>query len=293
MNLLVLGRGGQLARALTKAGAEPGLGEDQVDLAVPGQAAAAIRKRAPKVVINAAAYTAVDAAEGDRDTAFRVNGEAVGEIARAAHKAGAALIHISTDYVFDGAKQEPYVETDPVNPLNVYGASKLAGERAALAEMRRCVILRTSWVYAPWGRNFIATMLNAARTRDRLQIVADQWGRPTSAQDLAACCMAVARTVEAAPDSAAIWGIHHYSGGGEATTWAGLAAAIFAAAKPYGIPTPAIDEVPTSAFPTPALRPKNSMLDCARLTETFGIVPLPWRNALARTLAQMAESGKI
>ena len=289
MKLLIIGRGGQLSLALAEAGAEPCLGQDQADLAVPGQVAAAIREAAPDVVINAAAYTAVDAAETDRDTACRVNGEAVGEIAGAARDAGAALIHVSTDYVFDGTKPGAYVETDPVNPLNVYGASKLAGERAALAANPRTVILRTSWVYSPWGRNFVATMLRLGRERAELRIVADQWGRPTSALDLAAACLTIARQVAGAPETAPFWGVYHFSGGGEPTTWAGFAAAIFDAAQAHGHARPRIVEVPTSDYPTPAARPANSVLDCRRVAATFGVSPVPWRDALADTIARMAE----
>lgn len=293
MKLVVIGRGGQLSLALTEAGAEPCLGQDQADLAAPGQAAAAVRDATPEVIINAAAYTAVDAAESDREAAFRVNGEAVGEIAAAARETGAALIHISTDYVYDGTKPAPYLETDPVDPINVYGASKLAGEQAALEANPRTVVLRTSWVYAPWGRNFVATMLRLGRERAKLRIFDDQWGRPTSAEDLAAACLTIAEQIRGTPDAAPIWGVHHYSGGGEPTTWAGFAAAIFDAAQGHGGPSPEIEAIPTSAYPTPARRPANSVLDCTRVTAAFGVAPVPWRHALARTIARMAESGNL
>ena len=211
MRVLVIGRTGQLARALAHVPHRQAelvfLGRDQLDLTAPERIGEAIAAHTPQVVVNAAAYTAVDQAEAERDAAFRVNATAVGAIARAAAAGDAALIHVSTDYVFDGRGAGEYRETDPVAPVNAYGASKLAGEQAALAGNRRCVILRTSWVYAPWGRNFLTTMLRLAETGKSLRIVDDQRGKPTSALDIADVCVAIAPRLAAAAECDSVWGL--------------------------------------------------------------------------------------
>jgi dTDP-4-dehydrorhamnose reductase len=295
MNILVIGRSGQLARALELRGAGQErmrrLGRETVDLTIPGQAEAAILAGRPDLVINAAAYTAVDDAETNRDAAFRINGQAVGEIAAATDAIGAALIHISTDYVFDGTKPGAYVETDPVRPANVYGASKQAGEVAALTGNARTVVLRTSWVYAPWGRNFVLTMLRLAREHPRLRIVDDQFGTPTSALDLADACLTIApRLAEASGDSA-LWGLYHYAGGG-VCSWADFAAEIFRiAGQRHGLlsgPMPVIERIGTAAYPTPAPRPANSALDCTQFETAFALETTPWPAALARVMGMIA-----
>jgi dTDP-4-dehydrorhamnose reductase len=291
MNILVTGRSGQLARALEIRGARQGrmrrLGRETMDLMIPGQAEAEILAERPDLVINAAAYTAVDDAETDRDTAFRINGQAVGEIAAAADAIGAALIHISTDYVFDGTKPGAYAETDQVNPANVYGASKRAGEIAALAGNARTVVLRTSWVYSPWGRNFVRTMLRLAREHRQLRVVDDQFGKPTSALDLADACLTIApRLAEASGDSA-LWGLYHYAGVG-VCSWADFAAEIFRIAGQRGEPMPVIERIGTADYPTPAPRPANSALDCTKFETTFALETTPWPVALARVVEMMA-----
>jgi len=292
MRLLVTGRHGQLARALARAlaGAVPAgraasfHGRDTVDLMQPGAAARVIAGERPGLVINAAAWTAVDRAEGERDAAFRLNAGAAGEIAGACAQVGAALIHVSTDYVYDGAKAGPYVETDPVAPVNAYGASKLAGERAALAANPRTVVLRTAWVHAPWGQNFVLTMLRLARTRSELRVVADQRGTPTSALDLAAACLAIAPRLAAAPAGDPVWGIYHYAGRG-ACCWADLAAEALAQAQARtGAPVPEIVRIPAADYPTAARRPMSSVLDCGKFERVFGIAMVPWRAALARVV---------
>jgi dTDP-4-dehydrorhamnose reductase len=293
LRVLVIGRTGQLARALAHVPhgqAELAfLGRGEFDLAAPKRIGDAIAAHAPRVVINAAAFTAVDQAEVARDAAFQVNATAVGAIARAAAAGGAALIHVSTDYVFDGQRRGEYRETDPTAPVNAYGASKLAGEQAALAGNPRCVILRTSWVYAPWGRNFLGTMLRLADTGKRLRIVDDQRGKPTSALDLADACLAIAPKLAAAPEGDPAWGLYHYSGAG-VCSWAEFAAEIFRAAHRHlGTPCPEIERIGTADYPTPAARPANSALDCLKFEAAFGMETVPWKRALDRVLEVIAS----
>jgi len=283
--LLVIGRTGQVARALTEQA--PGatfLDRAALDLGSLDAIAPAVIAAAPDIVINAAAYTAVDRAETDRDTAFRINADAVGEIARAADHAGAPLIHLSTDYVYPGTRTGPHLEADPTDPVNTYGASKLAGERAALAANPRTVILRTAWVYAPWGRNFVTTMLGLAG-RDRLTVVEDQRGQPTSALDIATVCLRIAERLRA---DAPVWGVYHVAGR-EPTTWADFARAIFreAMARDLIPKAPEVVGIPTADYPTPARRPANSTLDCTAAERTFGLAMTPWPLALAAVLDRM------
>ncbi|GMG81093.1 dTDP-4-dehydrorhamnose reductase [Paralimibaculum aggregatum] len=292
--ILVIGETGQLARALAEAPPVPGrelafLGRGALDLAdieAIGPAVSAVR---PDAVINAAAYTAVDRAEEETALAERINGAAVGRLAEVCAAAGAPLVHVSTDYVFDGSLDRPWREDDPVAPVNAYGASKLAGERAALAAGARVAVLRTAWVYAPWGANFLATMLRLAE-RERLTVVDDQHGCPTSALDLAAACLAAAAALLAEDDATAA-GIWHYSGAGE-TSWAGFAEAIFAGALARGMigRAPEVVRIPTADYPTPARRPANSRLDCSRFAARFGLAPRPWQEALAEVLDRRARA---
>ncbi len=295
MRILVIGKTGQLARALDSiagAAAQIGFhGRERLDLMIPGMAARAIGAERPDLVINAAAYTAVDDAEAERDTAVRINGEAVGEIARAAAAVDAALIHISTDYVFDGNKREAYLEADPVDPVNAYGASKRIGELAALEENARTVVLRTSWLYSPWGSNFVLTMLRLARKQGRLRIVDDQVGKPTSALDLAGACLAIAGEMVRTPAGRPVWGLYHYAGR-DTCSWADFAAGIFEQAAQRGIVRPpGIDRISTADYPTPARRPRNSALDCRKFEATFGLETISWRVALAPVLELIAKGG--
>ena len=296
MRILVIGKTGQLARALnnvsTVAGAAARIGfvgRETVDLMVPGQAEKVIAADRPDLVINAAAFTAVDDAEAERETAGRINGAAVGEIARAAAAVDAALIQISTDYVFDGAKAGAYLETDPVDPVNAYGAGKRIGELAALEENARTVVLRTSWLYSPWGRNFVLTMLRLARKQGRLRIVDDQHGKPTSALDLAGACLAIAAEMVRTPAGRPVWGLYHYAGR-DACSWADFAAGIFEQAGRRGIVRPpGIDRISTADYPTPARRPRNSALDCRKFEATFGLETISWRLALDPVLELIAK----
>jgi len=286
--ILITGGQGQLALALEQAARVPvrRVGRPAFDFDRPATIEACFRAADPWLVVNAAAYTAVDAAETDADAAYRANRDGPAELARLCAAAGVPLIHVSTDYVFDGAKDAPYVETDPVAPQGVYGASKLAGEEAVLASGARAVILRTAWVYAPVGKNFVRTMLNLGRTRDRLTVVADQRGCPTAAADLADAILAIADRIAATGWQPGYGGVFHAAGSGE-TTWFGLAQAVFAAAAEHGQKAPVVEPIPSSAYPTPAKRPANSRLDCGRLEAVFGVRLPAWEGSLARTVDEI------
>lgn len=283
--LLVTGGSGQLATALARAA--PGLvrvvGRPAFDFDHPETVEQLFAREVPALVVNAAAWTAVDLAESERESAWRANATGPGTLASLCARHGTHLIHLSTDYVFDGEKGAPYVESDGVNPTGVYGASKLAGERAVLAALPTAVILRTAWVYAEGGRNFVRTMLNAATRLDRLRVVADQLGCPTNADDLARAVLMVADRILG---SGAPGGIYHATGGGE-TTWHGFAQAIFKEAGKHGWKVPAVDAISTAAWPTPARRPADSRLDCARLAEDFGVRLPHWQPSLKRAVAAM------
>jgi dTDP-4-dehydrorhamnose reductase len=283
--ILVTGGGGQLASAL--AAAAPHLvrrvGRPAFDFDRPESLAATLRDTTPWLVVNAAAYTAVDAAEQDAPAAWRANRDGPAELARLCDVAGIPLIHVSTDYVFDGTKGAPYLEGDPVAPLGVYGASKLAGEQAVLAGCARSVVLRTSWVYAPAGRNFVRTMLTLGQTRDRLTVVADQTGCPTTAADLADAILAIAARLQRDGWRDDYAGVFHAAGSGW-TTWHGLATAVFAEAARHGARVPRVDPITTAEWPTPVKRPADSRLDCGRLAATFGVRLPDWQPSLARTI---------
>jgi dTDP-4-dehydrorhamnose reductase len=237
----------------------------------------------PSLIINAAAYTAVDKAETDVEAARRANTDGPRLLAEYCAEAGVPLIHVSTDFVFDGAKGAPYVETDATNPTSVYGTTKRDGEDAILATTARAIILRTSWVYAATGRNFVLTMLNAAKKTSQLRVVADQQGCPTAAADLAAAILRIADRFTAIGWSDSWRGIYHAAGSG-ATTWHGLATAAFAEAARFGAPIPTVTPIATADWPTPARRPADSRLDCGKLGRSFGIALPDWRNALSRTI---------
>ncbi len=287
--ILVTGGSGQLASALAARGGEriKVVGRPAFDFDRPETIAAVFEAATPWLVVNAAAYTAVDAAETDEAAAYRANRDGPAELARLCAAAGVPLIHVSTDYVYDGDKPAPYVETDPVAPRGVYGASKLAGEQAVLASGAHAIILRTAWVYAATGKNFVRTMLALAQTRDALKVVADQHGCPTSAADLAAAILTIADRIEADRWNDAWSGVFHAAGSGE-TTWHGLALAVFAAAARHGAKTPTtVAAITTAEYPTPARRPSNSRLDCGRLRRVFGIHLPDWRESVSRTVDEI------
>ncbi|MBL8771736.1 MAG: dTDP-4-dehydrorhamnose reductase [Phenylobacterium sp.] len=260
------------------------LGRADADLADPAAAAEAVRRHRPGLVVIAAAHTAVDQAESERDLAFTVNAESPGAIAAAAAEVGAAVINVSTDYVFDGAGGAPYREDAATNPLNVYGASKLAGERAVAAANPRALSIRTSWVVSPHGKNFIKTMLRVAAAGNPLKVVDDQSGRPTSAADLAGFILAIAPRLAAAPAGDPAFGVVHFANSGE-VTWRGFAQAIFAEA--LGESAPEVAPTTTAEYVTPARRPLRATMDLGRLEAVYGVRPRPWRDALREILAEL------
>ena len=294
MRLLVLGANGQVGHELRRALVPLGeivcttrsgvLGDgttcETADFNDPASLPALVARIAPDIVVNAAAYTAVDRAESDRDAAFRANAAAPGELARACAARDALLVHYSTDYVFDGTATRPYREDDPTSPLGVYGESKLAGEQAVQASGARHMIFRTAWVYADRGRNFMLTMLRLAGERDELRVVADQVGTPTPAALIADTTAAIL----ARPFAAS--GLWHLTAQGQAT-WHGFAEAIVERAHALGRidRRPRIVAISTDEFPTPARRPAWSRLDCSRLEHEFGIDLPDWRAGLDRVLA--------
>ena len=291
MRILVLGRTGQLAQCLLRVADSSGaeiiaLGRPDLDLTDVESIARAVDRVAPQAVINAAAYTAVDKAETEREQAFKVNANGAGAAAEATAEAGIPLIHVSTDYVFDGTKSVPYVEDDPTGPINVYGESKLAGERLARQGNPRHIIVRTAWVVSPFGTNFCKTMLRLAGERDSLRIVGDQDGSPTYAIDLATALYSMARQMGGAAKDDPRWGTYHLTNSGTAT-WAELAGATLAASVPYGGRQVPVQPIITAEYPTPARRPGNSRLDCNKAEKAFGIALPPWQDAIARCVAEL------
>jgi dTDP-4-dehydrorhamnose reductase len=283
--ILVIGRTGQLAVSLAQAAPTFGVtvrcvGRPSLDLDRPSSISAALHEHGPSLVVNAAAYTAVDAAEENGPAAYRVNRDGPAELARLCNVAGIPLIHVSTDYVFDGRKGSPYVETDATSPQCVYGASKLAGEQAVLASCPGAVVVRTSWVYSPIGKNFVRTMLTAAQSNSRLRVVADQIGCPTSALDLAHAVLHIAGHLLGG-GSERYGGIYHAAGSG-AATWHQVALATFAAAARHGRGVPAVEPILTHEWPTKAVRPPDSRLDCGKLAAVFGLRLPDWRASLAQ-----------
>ncbi|MBP2294386.1 dTDP-4-dehydrorhamnose reductase [Azospirillum rugosum] len=296
MKILVLGTSGQVGTELMRAAWPPGtelvgLARPDVDMARPETVDAAVAAHAPDLVVNATAYTAVDKAESDRDAAFAVNRDGPARLAAACAARGVPLVHISTDYVFDGTKPAPYTEDDPVAPLGAYGASKEAGEAAVRAACPCHVILRTSWVYAAHGANFVKTMLRFGREREEMRVVADQHGAPTAASDIAAAIVAIAGRIAAAKDPGrdVPWGTYHFTGTGE-TTWHGFAERVFQRLEAATGRRPRLLAITTAEYPTPARRPANSRLDCARIRTAFGIEAPRWEDSLDRVLDELLSS---
>ena len=281
-SILVTGGTGQLASALAAASdAVRRVGRPDFDFDRPANIEAIFRAAKPALVVNAAAYTAVDAAESDSDAAYRANRDGPALLAKLCAAAGVPLIHVSTDYVFDGAKGAPYTEDDAVSPTGIYGVSKLAGEQAVIATGARAIVLRTSWVHYHTGKNFVRTMLTVGKTRDRLTVVADQRGCPTAASDLADAILSVAGRMRDGWQ-AEYAGVFHAAGGGD-TTWFGLAQAVFEDAAEQGWTVPRVDPIATADWPTPAKRPADSRLNCDRLAQVFGVRLPHWRDGLRRT----------
>jgi dTDP-4-dehydrorhamnose reductase len=293
MKVLVIGSSGQLAKSLAerargRAGIEfRVIGRPDADLEVPGSAASAIVAAEPDVVINAAAYTAVDLAEDEPDRAFRVNADAAGEVA-AATAGKARLIHISTDYVFDGRADGAYAEDAEPNPLNVYGRSKLAGEANVRSANADHLIVRTSWVYSPFGRNFVTTMMAAAEGKDNLTVVDDQRGCPTSALDLAEGILRVI-DVWNGGSRAGLGQTYHLVGTGS-TSWRGFAQAIMDERRTHGLKTAAVAPIHTKDWPTRAERPRNSTLDSGKFLRDFGFALPQWRSSVADVVGRLAKA---
>ena len=290
--VLILGAGGQLGRELERSfagfGEVTAVGREGANLARGEELRALVRRVEPDFIVNAAAYTAVDRAESEPELAYAVNAEAPRILAEEALAHDALMIHYSTDYVFDGSKKEPWTETDPPQPLNVYGASKLAGERAIENTGARALIFRTSWVYGPKGKNFLFTMLRLARERDRLAIVDDQVGAPTTSMELARATRTILDgAVCGAFGAPSEWtGLYHMSCA-EAVTWYGFAQAIFARAAELGVKAPELKAITTDEYPTPAKRPRNSVLANAKLEERFGVRLAGWEAALDEVFAAL------
>lgn len=280
--ILVFGKTGQVALELARHAPHARfLGRDEADLGDPDRCGRAIAELAPRAVINAAAWTAVDAAETARDAAFAVNAAAPRAMAEACAGLNIPLVHISTDYVFDGQGDSPRTPSSPTAPLGVYGASKLAGEDGVRAAGGPHAILRTSWVFSAHGINFLKTMLRLANTRDHLTIVSDQVGGPTPARAIASACLTIAEALVADPSKS---GTYHFAGAPD-VSWAGFARAIFAAAGK----SVTVEDIPSTAYKTPTPRPANSRLDCSTLEAAFGIGRPDWQAGVKEVLFDLGQ----
>jgi len=294
--ILITGKNGQvgheLERSLQGLGEIIALDRSQMDLADLDQVRDVIRRIKPTLIVNPAAYTAVDKAESEPELALRINGEAPGVMAEEAKKLGAAMIHYSTDYVFDGSKESPYVETDPTCPINVYGSSKLAGEQAIQASGIAHLILRTSWVYSTHGKNFLLTMLRLAKEREELSIVSDQFGAPTWSRTIADTTAHIVGQSLVAADQQAWWderaGLYHLTAQGN-TTWFGFTEAIMA--DPSVTKKPKLKPILAQDYPVPAKRPTNSVMSSQRLINTFCSLP-QWHDALELCMAVASQRAK-
>jgi dTDP-4-dehydrorhamnose reductase len=294
MKILLFGRGGQVGRELEQVlpslGHLAAFGRDHADLERPDAIQALIRRESPDIVVNAAAYTAVDKAESEPERARQINADTVGVIADETARLGGWLVHYSTDYVFDGAKSDSYVETDPTGPLGVYGGTKLAGEQLVAASGCRHLVFRTSWVYAAHGSNFVRTILRLGQEREELAIVDDQIGAPTSAARIAAVTVAAIRRLAGGEGALPANGIYHLAASG-ATSWHGLAKLVVAEAHAGGLPLRVdpdrIRPIPSSAWPQVARRPANSRLNTTKLQRTFDVILPPWRDDVREVVADL------
>ncbi|TDW34894.1 dTDP-4-dehydrorhamnose reductase [Rhizobium azibense] len=294
MRIAVTGKQGQAVQSLMRRGAEKGVeiiavGRPEMDLADPASVAAAFSRVHPDLIVSAAAYTAVDRAESEPDLAFAVNAAGAAAVAEAAARIGVPVIHISTDYVFSGDKPSAYTEEDLTGPISVYGQSKLAGERAVAAANPNHVILRTAWVYSPFGANFLKTMLRLCETRDHLSVVADQTGCPTSALDIAEAILAIASRLVTDP-APSLRGIFHLTGSGEAS-WADFAEEIFAELHKSGGKSIRVERITTADYPTPAKRPANSRLSADKLASIYGIRLPDWKQSLRIVMQVILNRG--
>ena len=288
--ILVFGAGGMVGREIVRLGRlrqvpVVGLLRQDADIADRDAVAQAVDAAQPRVIVNAGAYTAVDKAESEPEAALTGNAAGPGVLAAEAARHAVPLIHLSTDYVFDGAKSSPYVETDPICPVSVYGRTKAQGEARVREETARHVILRTAWVYGVFGRNFLKTLMRLARERDELRVVADQHGSPTCAKDIAGAIFAVDRALER---GSAPWGLYHFAGTGD-TTWHGFAEHIVEVQSAWTGRKPHVAAIATEDYPTPARRPANSRLDSSLFAATFGYTSPAWRPRTTETIRELSE----
>ncbi len=292
MNILIAGAKGQLGIELMRQGPEKGFSVfpvdlPEVDITSPDPVRAAIRDAGASLVVNCAAYTQVDTAESQDMLAFKVNSLGPAILAHVCTEAKIPLIHISTDFVFDGSKHSPYLETDPISPMSVYGKSKAVGEAVVERILSRHIIVRTAWLYAFQGQNFVRTILRLGSERDTVRVVSDQLGSPTCAADLAEAILTISEAIRTQGEIA--WGTYHYCGKG-VISWHEFAQAILDIAKAYiPLKTTRVDPITTDQYPTPAKRPAYSALDCEKIQSQFGIVPKPWRESLEKTLCRMLK----
>lgn len=303
MRILIAGWHGQFAKAFMEIA--PGcpdiaacvVGRPALDLCEPRSVRRAFADISPDMVINAAAYTAVDEAEEHPDRAFALNRDGAGQLALEAARRGAPVIHLSTDYVYDGEKPSPYVETDAPNPQTVYGRSKLEGEAAVAEANPKHVILRTAWVFSPFGRNFASAMLERARAGEKLRVVDDQFGSPTYVPHLAGVALEVARRLSSGKDCDGLWGVYH-AAGSEAqsaavhpapVSWRRLAEEIFSQSAALGGPSAEVEAISARDYRTRAPRPANARLDCGKLHEAFGLRLPPWQEGVAACVRRLLE----
>jgi len=293
MRIVVTGRDGQVACSLVERAQVRGheiipVGRPELELAgKPASIMAAIERERPNVIVSAAAFTKVDLAESEPDLAFAINERGAGAVARAAHELGVPLIHLSTDYVFDGTKTAAYTEEDATSPTSIYGASKLAGEQAALAEHDNTVVLRTAWVYSPFGSNFVRTMLKLAAQRAEVTVVSDQKGNPTNALDIADAIFRIADNLCMGATRDQV-GVFHMTAAGEAS-WAEFADRIFQASSEAGGPAATVKHIATTDYPTAARRPANSTLECGKLARVHGIRLPEWRSSLTAVVDRLVR----
>ena len=295
MGILVLGGSGQLGTQLRTLALQRGVllrapTRAEIDLADSAAIRRIVAAESWNVVIDAAGYTNVDRAESEEDVAHAINADAAACLATETAKHKIPLIYISTDYVFDGSKGAPYIENDAAAPLNAYGRSKLAGERGVAAANGRHIILRTAWLYSPHGTNFVRTILRLAQEQERLTIVADQVGCPTSARDLGQACLDIALRCAATPDRVN-YGVYHFAGAG-AATWFEFAMAIIEQAASRLGRLPRVVPIPSVQYPRPAIRPADSRLDCSAVQRAFALTQRPWRRALAETVECLLTRGR-
>ena len=288
--ILVIGASGQVARALADVAAKRDIpvtcvGRDGIDICDLASVERQVRGLGANLVINAAAYTAVDKAETDRLEARRVNEDGPGNLAVVCKRLAIPLIHISTDYVFDGRKTTPYLENDARNPLSIYGWTKSDGEDAVRAALPEHIIVRTAWVYSNYGSNFLKTMLRLGAERNVVRVVADQIGTPTSADDIAGALLDISQQV-LAQGATAPWGTYHFVGSGT-TTWHGFAAEIFRLSAEAGNKVPKLEAITTAQYPTPAVRPQSAVLDTTKIRNVFGIELPPWQQSLAACIKHL------